>query len=105
VIGALEPRSHDWLPTSAVIEGTDAEQSRNREPVHCECRRALRSSNERKRDADTKGDRERAQMKQPPEEWPRQTFREQVRIGRGAEAPLANQARTPARTGPAWPSR
>jgi hypothetical protein len=101
VIGALEPGSHERLPTSAVIEGADAEQSSNGERVHSERRRAFRSGYEHKRDAETEGDHERPKMKQPPEEWARQTFREKVRIGRRAEAPRANQARTPARTGAA----
>ena len=101
MIGTLEPRSHDWWPTSAVIKGADPEQSRNRESVHDERRPVLRSSNEHKRDADTEGDHERAEMKQPPEEWPRQTVREQVRIGRRTEPPQTSQARTPARIGAA----
>jgi hypothetical protein len=101
VIGALEPRSDEWLPTSAVIEGADAEQSSNGERVHGECRRVFRAGYEHKRDAETDCDHERPEMKQPPQEWPRQTFREQVRIGRRAEAARASQALTPARTGAA----
>jgi hypothetical protein len=75
VIGALEPRSDDRLPTSAVIEGTDAEQPRNSKRVHGARRCVIRSSNKHTRDAETEGDHERPEMKQPSQEWPRQTFR------------------------------
>ena len=105
MIGALEPSSHDWLPTSAVIEGAHTEESRNGEPVDGERRRVLPPRNEHKRDAEADGDHERAEMEQSPEERPGQTVREQIRIGRRTEAARASQARTPARTGPDWPSR
>ena len=105
MIGALEPRSHDWAPTTAVIESTDTEQSCNGKSIDGECRRVLASRNEHKGDGEAQGDHERAEMKQPPQERPRQTLREQIRIGRRTEAALASQARTPARTGPASRSR
>lgn len=101
MIGALEPRSHDRLPTSAVIEGADAEKPRNSKRVDGERRCVSWSSNEHERDTETEGGHERPEMKQPSQEWPRQTFREQVPIGRRAEALRTSQARTPARTGAA----
>src|SRR6185437_9289650 len=94
-----------WPPTAAVIETTDAEQSRNGEPVHGERRRVLGSGNQHERDAATDRDHERDEVKQTPQAWPRQTVRKEVRLGRGAEAPQTSQTPTPARMGPAWCSR
>ena len=97
VIDALEAHPRSRLPASSVIQRADAEQSGDGKPVYGERRPVLRSGDEDEGHAEGERDHEGAEMKQPPEKRPRQTVRQQVRIGHWAEAPRA----APARIGPA----
>ena len=75
-----------------MIEGTDTEKACNGKSIHGESRRVLPPRDEYERDGEAYGDHERAEMKQPSKERPRQPFREQVRLGHRATRRAAGES-------------